>query len=87
MPQLLATLLALLASLTTALNALPPQTQLAQVLPTAGLVAYWSFDDSLDDGLAADASGNNLTAACAVGSSCPQPVAGQVGGAYQFDGT
>jgi hypothetical protein len=50
---------------------------------SAGLIAYWSFDEGSGT-TAADSSGNNNTGTLYGG---PQWVAGMIGGALGFDGT
>ena len=79
----------LLASLQSELNSLSSNTQLAQVAPTANLVAHYTFDDQANP--ARDDSGNNntgtLTPAAPNGPTWVTGSNAKVGnGALSFDG-
>lgn len=70
-------------ALSAQISSLPPNTQLAAVAPTSGLVGYWNFDE-VNGTTANDSSGNGNTGTLVNG---PTWTTGKVGsGALSFDG-
>src|SRR3989344_4345202 len=64
------------------LERIRPETQLAQVAPTSGLVAHWKFDEGSGT-TAADSAGSNT----GILSGGPTWTTGKLGNALSFDGS
>ena len=58
-----------------------PSTQVAQVIPTSGLIAHWKFDEGSGT-TAGDSAGSNTGTL----TNGPTWTSGKVGGAIEFDG-